>query len=576
MNREDCTFGKDFNKKTCRYIKGCRNGYSRNKEFKCVKDTTGELKKRSFAKEKIGLMKELFSNSNINSNGLFNSPPLPRKSIRFKKSFYPNKMYNNEGNEIPPLESMPPRKTNKLSKSLKSKTRTLKDMRRLIESIGPRIVKMDSSEAFELARKEGIELGNIGQKYLFRKTILDYISTLQAKRKPRSKSKSVKKSKISKKVQFEEPQLSNQAIINAPDPDVPPPLSRSKIVRKSVSSKSKQSRPKSLTINQKEKLIIDFLNKIGIKIADLTMRQIKEIARPQGIALDTESYVNQFKSLAKEFIDSYDQMNMKYALITMELLPEYTMQELVNKFKEKSLALFPDKPFEEKKETEQYIRLQSAFVFLKERLENNDFQHVNVEIPSDESIININEYGLYTPETTFLFYSKSSDAVPGKGSGEKMKQGDQDKYNALSKIKDWRKKLSNFWISPFDLEGKRWQSVEHYYQGSKFKGTPEFYNQFSLDSNSEISKDPTLAKAAGGKTGKFKGKLIRSTAIKMDNDYFPDRSKIEMYKAQHAKFTQNDDLMHLLKLTRDSKLVHHTRGSPPVVFDNLMYIRSKL
>ena len=157
-----------------------------------------------------------------------------------------------------------------------------------------------------------------------------------------------------------------------------------------------------------------------------------------------------------------------------------------------------------------------------------------------------------------------------------MKEGDLDKYNALRKIKDWRKKLSNFWISPFDLEGKRWQSVEHYYQGSKFKSNPEFYNQFSLDSNSEISKDPALAKAAGGKRGKFKGKLVRPTSIKIDEGYFPDRSKIEMYKAQHAKFTQNDDLMHLLKLTRDAKLVHHTRGSPPVVFENLMHIRSKL
>jgi hypothetical protein len=49
-----------------------------------------------------------------------------------------------------------------------------------------------------------------------------------------------------------------------------------------------------------------------------------------------------------------------------------------------------------------------------------------------------------------------------------------------------------------------------------------------------------------------------------------------MYKAQHAKFTQNDDLMRMLKLTGDAKLVHHVRGSPPIVFDNLMYIRSKL
>ena len=55
-----------------------------------------------------------------------------------------------------------------------------------------------------------------------------------------------------------------------------------------------------------------------------------------------------------------------------------------------------------------------------------------------------------------------------------MKEGDLDKYNALRKIKDWRKKLSNFWISPFNLEGKRWQSVEHYYQGSKFKSNPEY------------------------------------------------------------------------------------------------------
>jgi predicted NAD-dependent protein-ADP-ribosyltransferase YbiA (DUF1768 family) len=319
-----------------------------------------------------------------------------------------------------------------------------------------------------------------------------------------------------------------------------------------------------------------FLNKTGIRISELTMRQIKEIARPQGIALDTEDYVNQFKSLAKEFIDSYEHMNMKYALMILNVNPDYTLEQISQSFKEKSIALFPDKPFAEKKETPEYIRLQTAFDFLKERLENNNFQHISVEIPSDGSIINLNDNGLYTPETTFLFYSKSSDTVPGKGSGEKMKEGDLDKYNALRKIKDWRKKLSNFWISPFNLEGKRWQSVEHYYQGSKFKSTPEFYHQFSLDSNSEISKDPALAKAAGGKTGKFKGKLVRPTSIKMDEGYFPDRSKIEMYKAQHAKFTQNDDLMHLLKLTRDAKLVHHTRGSPPVVFENLMHIRSKL
>ena len=117
-----------------------------------------------------------------------------------------------------------------------------------------------------------------------------------------------------------------------------------------------------------------------------------------------------------------------------------------------------------------------------------------------------------------MFYSKSTDSKPGKGAGEHLAPEDPDKFEELSKIKDWRKKLSNFWIAPFRLDGKRWASVEHYYQGSKFKGTPEFYNQFSLDSGSELSKDPLLAKA-GGKTGKFQGKRVRPKEIVIDSDF---------------------------------------------------------
>jgi hypothetical protein len=180
-----------------------------------------------------------------------------------------------------------------------------------------------------------------------------------------------------------------------------------------------------------------------------------------------------------------------------------------------------------------------------------------------------------------MFYSKSTDTKPGKGAGEHLAPEDIGQFEELSKIKDWRKKLSNFWIAPFILHGKRWASVEHYYQGSKFKGTPEFYNQFSLDSGSELSKDPVLAKAAGGKTGKFQGKLIRPKEIVIDSDFFEGmtgqlyrRSDLEMNRAQDAKFIYNTELMNLLKFTNPAQLVHYQRGGPSIIFYNLMRLRS--
>jgi predicted NAD-dependent protein-ADP-ribosyltransferase YbiA (DUF1768 family) len=177
-----------------------------------------------------------------------------------------------------------------------------------------------------------------------------------------------------------------------------------------------------------------------------------------------------------------------------------------------------------------------------------------------------------------MFYSKSADKPPGYGAGEKMLESKKEEYAQLGKIENWRKMLSNFWIAQFDLDGHKWASVEHYYQGSKFKKeNPDFYLQFSLDSGSELAKDPGMAKGAGGKTGKVDGKIFRPKNVKIDNDFFTNgRDNKEMYDAQYAKFTQNADLTRVLLLTKDAKLMHFSRGSQPVFFENLVAIRTIL
>jgi len=185
---------------------------------------------------------------------------------------------------------------------------------------------------------------------------------------------------------------------------------------------------------------------------------------------------------------------------------------------------------------------------------------------------------LYDDATVFQFYSKSMDKpLPGTGSGETIERADIPKYAELAKESpQWRKMLSNFWEPPgddrdkalFTLDDHKWRTLEHYLQGSRFrKEHPKHYLQFSLDSDSDLSKSPTLAKSAA-EDDKYKD-------IKMDADFNLHEEK-EREDAQHAKYSQNSYLADMLLNTRNAKLVHFRRGKPPAVCNELMRVRHRL
>jgi predicted NAD-dependent protein-ADP-ribosyltransferase YbiA (DUF1768 family) len=252
-------------------------------------------------------------------------------------------------------------------------------------------------------------------------------------------------------------------------------------------------------------------------------------------------------------------------------------------YKKKALFTFKELPYDLKKMVVDKCMERAAgpFAIIPEfETFKAKIKGTSVEVPKFAELSEAAMRNLYDGNIEFSFYEKSDNKpLPGKGAGEKIPPEQAREFSELRAIKDWRRKLADMWTKPeggalFSLDNHQWASVEHYYQASKFKKqNPDFYLSFSLDSGTELSRNPEMAKKVGGLTGKYKGELVRPKTVEVDRDFFGKRRDIELAAAQQAKFIQNADLKDVLLKTNNARLLHAKKGKEPEVFDTLMILR---
>ena len=162
------------------------------------------------------------------------------------------------------------------------------------------------------------------------------------------------------------------------------------------------------------------------------------------------------------------------------------------------------------------------------------------------------------------FNSRSADKKVGKGTNEHVKN--EEDYEELSKIKDWRKVLSNFNENPFFYGGYCWKTVEHAFQAHKFKDLDkDLFESFTLNSGSDLANG----------TGLDAQKMRK--AIKLNSKQIKEWNEISgelMKELWIAKFTQDELSRKVLLATNNAQLLHGVPRKPLERWISLETIRA--
>ncbi len=105
--------------------------------------------------------------------------------------------------------------------------------------------------------------------------------------------------------------------------------------------------------------------------------------------------------------------------------------------------------------------------------------------------------------------------------------------------KDAYGEFSNFIAYPFELKGKTWRTVEHYFQAQKFAGT---------EHEEELRETPSPMVVA--RKGRSRKRPLRT-------DWEEVKDQI-MREAVYAKFEQHAELEEMLLNTGDNEIVEQT------------------